>query len=208
MTSGQRGVPPKDENTRQQVALFPYGLIADLLHRRESERGSMPSCARRQSESTRYPARAALGWRSTPSATGWPLSARRIRSATYSIALLDDATRVVPFAAFPGAPHRVSRRSRSRSGGPRREKAGPNAVARRASHRPGLEDQIMKVTFASFLDSRILNGAKVRVVERGSGTNLPLEHRPSIIVQRWGGQKFERHLAVAPRVPSMEQPAV
>lgn len=28
-----------DENTRQQVALFRYGLIADLVHRREGERG-------------------------------------------------------------------------------------------------------------------------------------------------------------------------
>jgi len=28
-----------EEKTRQQIALFRYGLIADLVHRRERERG-------------------------------------------------------------------------------------------------------------------------------------------------------------------------
>ena len=34
-----------DEKTRQQIALFRYGLIADLVHRKAGERGLLCSAA-------------------------------------------------------------------------------------------------------------------------------------------------------------------
>ena len=90
-----------DDKTREQIALFRYGLIADLLHRGpEGARAFTPCCARRRRRCTRSPARGGLGWPRRRSATGWPrtgaaASMRCVRS--------------------PGATRAVRGRSRRRS---------------------------------------------------------------------------------------------
>ena len=59
-----------EEQVRREVALFRYGLIADLIHLPPARQGLETSCVPRPSSSTPFRARCAPAWPPKPSVTG------------------------------------------------------------------------------------------------------------------------------------------